>query len=400
MEGERNMRIKVESAKASGTIDEEELLERIIEDYTASKLPDMMRLRHGSITKDAFMEEVSAHAISQYQPTAETLKHGLQLFEQYVFGYSRLTPLIEDPEITDIRCIAYNNIRVKRKGKREAANVSFKSEDEYRTFISFVATKNQVNISNLNAVQRFCDNTSIGGVILRFTVIMPLLNTYDAPYLHIRKVLMDFPEMPELIKAGMMTEDLSKLLIRRFREGSTLICGSNSSGKTTIMNALKETLPENVAVMVCQQVDELTTKHHPDMMFTHSLPSAGESKVSYDLKDISIAGLTMDIDYFIVGETKGDEAAYLLNAAYSGQICATTLHAPGPKQALDKLIDYALCAPANHYTKPELARMLADCFQTVIYMSGYKVAQVCKIDGWDADSQEIHYTTLYEGKGR
>ncbi len=392
------MRIKIDSAKSTEELNAEELLERIIGDYTASKLPDMMRLRHGSITRDAFMDEVSAHARSQYHPTEEVLIQGLQLFDQYVFGYSRLTSLIEDPEITDIRCIAYNNIRVKRKGKREAANVSFKSEDEYRNFISFVATKNQVNISNLNAVQRFCDNSSIDGVILRFTVIMPLLNTYDAPYLHIRKVLIDFPEIPELIKAGMMTEDLSKLLIRRFREGSTLICGSNSSGKTTITNALKETLPENMAVMVCQQVDELTTKHHPDMMFTHSLPSAGESKVSYDLKDISIAGLTMDVDYFIVGETKGDEAAYLLNAAYSGQICSTTLHAPGPKQALDKLIDYALCAPTNHYTKPELARMLADCFQTVIYMSHYKVAQVCKIDGWDADSQEIRYTTIYDCK--
>lgn len=390
------MKKKTESVKASELINAEELLERTIEDYTASKLPDMMRLRHGNISKDAFMEEVSAHARAQYHPTEEVLNEGLQLFEQYVFGYSRLTPLIEDSEITDIRCIAYNNVRVKRKGSREAAHISFRSEEEYRNFISFVATKNQVNISNLNAVQRFCDNTSIDGVILRFTVIMPLLNIYAAPYLHIRKVLVDFPEIPELINAGMMTADLSKQLIRRFREGSTLICGSNSSGKTTIMNALKETLPENVAVMVCQQVDELTTKHHPDMMFTHSLPSTGESKVSYDLKDISIAGLTMDVDYFIVGETKGDEAAYLLNAAYSGQICATTLHAPGPKQALDKLMDYALCAPANHYTKPELARMLADCFQTVIYMSGYKVAQVCRIDGWDADSQEIRYTTIYD----
>lgn len=37
------------------------------------------------------------------------------MFYQYVFSYFRLTSLIEDPEISDIHCIAYNKIRVKRK---------------------------------------------------------------------------------------------------------------------------------------------------------------------------------------------------------------------------------------------------------------------------------------------
>lgn len=376
----------------------EELFEKVIEDYTAGKLPEMIRLRHGGITKEAFLKDVKDHIRLQYHPEEAVFREGMKLFEQYVFGYSRLTPLIEDPEISDIRCIAWNNIRVKRNGKRMESGVSFRSEEEFSSFISFIATKNQVNISNLNAVQRFCDNDGIEGVILRFTVIMPLLNTYDEPYLHIRKIRKNFPEMQDLVKAGMLTQELAKQLISRFRESSTLICGSNSSGKTTLMNALKETLPEDVAVMVCQQADELTTKRHPDMMFTHSLPQTGESKVSYDLQDISIAGLTMDVDYFIIGETKGDEAAYLLNAAYSGQICSTTLHAPGPEQALDKLMDYALASPANHYTKPELARMLADCFRTVIYMSGYTVAQVCRVDGWDEEGQVIRYTTLYDRK--
>ena len=51
------------------------------------------------------------------------------------------------------------------------------------------------------------------------------------------------------------------------------------------------------------------------MMFLHSLPGASESSVNYDLKHISIAGLTMDVDFFIIGEVKGGEALYLLNAA-------------------------------------------------------------------------------------
>lgn len=64
-----------------------------------------------------------------------------------------------------------------------------------------------------------------------------------------------------------MSQQLADTLVDRFRTGSTLICGGNSDGKSTLLNALKETLPEDMAVMVAQQADELTTKHHPDMIF-------------------------------------------------------------------------------------------------------------------------------------
>ena len=78
------------------------------------------------------------------------------------------------------------------------------------------------------------------------------------------------------------------------------IPGPSGSGKTTLLNALKETLPDDMAILVAQQADELTTLFHPDMMFLHSLPGASESSVNYDLKHISIAGLTMDVDFFFI----------------------------------------------------------------------------------------------------
>lgn len=176
--------------------------------------------------------------------------------------------------------------------------------------------------------------------------------------------------------------------------GSTLICGGNSSGKTTLLNALKETLPDDVAVLVAQQADELTTKYHPDMMFLHSLPGTAESRVSYDLKDLSIAGLTMDVDFFIIGEVKGGEALYLLNAAYTGQICAATIHAPSADRACEKLVDYAMYE--SRYSREELMKMM-DCFKTVVFMEHYKVKQVYACAGWDPKLKELKYEKLFEG---
>lgn len=370
----------------------EERLDNLVGDYTTKKQPSLIQMKKGIITKKAFLEEAQMHIMNYYDVDPNEAQELLKAFEHYIFGYSRLSPLIDDREISDIRIVTYDNIRVKKNGTRMDGGVAFASEKEYRRFVDYVATKNQVNISNVNAIQRFTDTESHSDFILRFTVSMPLVNTYHEPYLCIRKVPRNFPEMRELIQRSMLSEDTAKLLIQRFREGSMLICGGNSSGKTTLLNALKETLPDNMAVLVAQQADELTTKAHPDMMFLHSLPGSSESQVSYDLKDISVAGLTMDVDFFIIGEIKGAEALYLLNAAYTGQICAATIHAPSAARAVNKLVDYAMYE--SRYLRDELMKMM-DCFTTLVFMEHYKVKQICTLKGWDAQKHEMLYERIF-----
>lgn len=366
-------------------------LQQLVNDYITQKQAELLQLKKGLLGKEEFLAQVQVHIKHFYTlPSVEELQL-LKEFEQYIFGYSKLSPLIDDREISDIRVVSFDNIRVKRNGRRMDAGITFSSEKEYRQFVDYVATKNQINVSNLNAIQRFTDVESHEDFILRFTLSMPLVNTYHEPYLCIRKVPKNFPQMKELISKNMLDNNTAELLIERFRQGSTLICGGNSSGKTTLLNALKETLPDDVAILVTQQADELTTKFHPDMMFLHSLPGTAEGQVSYDLKDISIAGLTMDVDFFIVGEVKGAEALYLLNAAYTGQICAATIHAPSADRAPEKLVDYAMYE--SRYSRDELMKMM-DCFQTMIFMEHYKVKEVFACKGWDNESKSLIYERL------
>ena len=367
-------------------------LKRLIDDFSTQKQQTLIQMKKGSLSREDFLAEVSAFVRESYELDPDKGKELVDMFEQYIFGYSRISPLIDDTEISDIRIISFDNIRIKRKGKRMDAGICFQSEKEYRQFVDFVATKNQVNLSNLNAIQRFTDTDSHPDFILRFTISMPLVNTYSEPYLCIRKVPRNFPQMQELVDCEMMSRELAELLIQRFRTGSTLICGGNSSGKTSILNALKETLPDDMSILVAQQADELTTKWHPDMMFLHSLPGTGESVVHYDLKHISIAGLTMDVEFFIIGEVKGEEALYLLNAAYTGQMCAATIHAPSADKALDKLVDYAMYE--SRYSRKELMKMM-ECFTTTIFMERYKVRQVYANKGWNEEKEAMEYEKIF-----
>lgn len=367
---------------------ERSLLNVLVEDFVTQKQASLLKIKKGSITKEAFLDEVRGHIAYYYELSHEKEEELLHEFEQYVFGYSVLSPLIDDEDISDIRVIAYDTVRVKRCGKRMESGVHFPDEASYKQFVDYVATRNQVSISNLNAIQRFVDNESHPKFILRFTISMPLVNTVSRPYLCIRKVPKTFPTIYELVEKEMLSRETAEWLIMRFREGSTLICGGNSSGKTTLLNALKETWPDDLAALVIQQADELTTKSHPDMMFLHSLPGAGESMVNYDLKDISIAGLTMDVDAFIIGEIKGAEAMYFLNAAYTGQICAGTIHAPSADRAANKLVDYALYE--SKYTREELMSML-DCMKTFIFMEHFKVKEIYDCQGYDREKRQLIY---------
>ena len=364
-------------------LSKDDIFKNLIIEYASSRKDLIVRLRQKRITDAEFMAYVD-DSLKKIDADTEVKDQARLMFYQYVFRYFRLTSLIEDPEISDIHCIAYNKIRIKKRGKRQAADVQFASNQEYREFIDRVATQNGVNISNLNAIQRFADDETDKN----FT-------TYGNPYLIIRKFPKNFPEISDLVQEKFMSQQLADTLVDRFRTGSTLICGGNSDGKSTLLNALKETLPEDMAVMVAQQADELTTKHHPDMIFLHSLSESAESAVKYDLEQLSIASLTMDVDFFIIGEVKGTEAMYLINAAYTGQISAATVHSLSAQAAPEKIVDYALQASGNKYNRAELLKMIADCYHTVINVKDYKVYEVLEIDGWDDVTQSIKYKSLY-----
>ena len=383
--------MKTETENKHTSVEQSEDLQNLVNDYITQKQTLLVQMKRGVVSRKEFLDEVKNHINAHYYRDEGRRERLLHEFEEYIFGYSRLSALIDDENISDIRVISYDNVRIKKEGRRMDAGIAFSSEKEYRQFIDYIATKNQVNISNLNAIQRFTDTESHSNFILRFTLSMPLVNTYSEPYLCIRKVPKKFPLMKELIEKEMLSRETAEVLIQRFRQGSTLICGGNSSGKTTLLNALKETLPDDMAILITQQADELTTRFHPDTMFLHSLPATTESRVHYDLQHISIAGLTMDVDFFIIGEVKGGEALYLLNAAYTGQICAATIHAPSADKGPDKLVDYAMYE--SRYSRDELMRMM-ECFKTVVFMEHYRVKEIFACNGWNEQRKCLEFETI------
>ena len=374
----------------------EKIYKALINVYTKEHSNVIFEVKKGKKSIESFKKEAFIQARDIFPAASdEVIESTIKEFIDNIFGYSVLTELIQDKSITDIKVHDWNKIVIKKKGRKMKSDVTFASPEHYKRFIENVITRNEINASNVNAIRRFTDDDSDENFILRFTLVTPYLTTNKNYELIIRKVLKNFYSMDDLVKEEMLTDNIKEYLINSWHKGSILICGANSSGKTTMLNALKEEIPHDRSVLVIQQAEELTTKNHPDMIFLHSVEGNGESDTHYDLKELSIAGLTMDIDYFIIGEVKGAEANYLLNASYTGHICGATIHAYDSKSALDKLVDYALYT--GSYTKPELMNMLSN-FKTVVFMKNFKVEEISEVHGYK-DGKMIYDEVFSRNKG-
>ncbi len=366
--------------------------------YSRDRYKVTYDVKEKNLSFDAFAEDVKT-ICEEYYPEEEDVKGVTKALIENLFGYGIITPLIDDEDITDIRIIDENHIRVKKFGERFDADIKFSDREHFDRFIDAVKTRNEVNASTVNAISRFDDDSSSEKYVLRFTMFAPYITATKKPYLIIRKEPKDFYTIDDLAnKEKLKTEEpmippeIKDMLIERWKMGSMIVAGAMSAGKSYFLNAIKEMTPDSEAMIIIQQVNELSTKKHPDTMFLHSVEGNSESETSYSLGDIAIGALTSDVDRIIIGEIKGKESSDLLHASYTGSKCAGTVHSNSAEEAIDKVVDYAL--ESHKYSKRELMKMMTS-FKTVVYLKKFKIEKVVEVCGYDEATENMKYNVLY-----
>lgn len=373
--------------KAKGV---DEYTDDIIEYFTRIRSELITQLDRGRITKDVFIREVKDY-IRQLGIPDDIATKVYKNFSQFLWSYDILDELIDDPDIQDIKCLSWDTIRIKKFGKRYTQNLKFRSKEHYIRFVEHAAIKNKISISDQNALQNFVDKDSNQNAILRFNITTKFVNSTEMPYLHIRKISKNKYTLQQLIDAGMASKETFDYLIKAAatRDG-ILFTGKGASGKTTLMNFLIDKIPDTCSGLVIQENEELFSKH-PDLMFQHTVLNRGEGKIQYDLKDLARNGLLTDLDYFIIGEIKGGEALYMLNAAYTGHKCWASVHGASSTEAINKLVDYIKYQ--QDYTREEAMQMLTH-IDTIVFMKDFKVAEIAEVTGWDEETKQLKYKNI------
>lgn len=372
------------------TRDINDIVDEVIDYFTIAEPIRLNMLERGKLRKEIFVGEVKAYiAKIVFDPSVqEAVFKG---FSSFVWSYDILDDLIADNDVSDIKVYGYNHIRIKRLGKREGSTLSFRSEKHYIKFVEHVALKNKVSISDQNAAQNFVDKESCPEAILRFNITTGFINSSGKPILHIRKIPKTKFTRERLIELGFFDAKIADYLEKRIEAGEGfLFCGKGASGKTTCMNYLIDLIPDYYSGLVIQENEELFSSH-PDIAFEHTVTNRGEGKIEYTLQDLARNGLLTDIDFFIIGEIKGGEALYLLNAVYTGARGWASVHGASATEAMKKLVDYIKYN--SDYTQEEALQMLLH-LNTVVFMENFKVKEITEVIGYDEQKGDLIYNKV------
>lgn len=396
------------------------LVDEFYENQGQGILNNLNKRTYGNLLSDreAVLTSIG-ESLSEYQDedgnemTAEEKAAALSFVKKEIWGYGLIDDLIHDKTISDIKIHDAGHIRIKREGRRETSNLAFPSEAAYQSFVTRLLERNKVNLGTANAIQTFTDAEQ-EDFILRLAVISGLLIVGGSPCVVIRKIPKNKYSLQELEQMGMFSEQSSQqddgeeimdpyisvehlqfdlLLHRMIRGKGILFTGKGASGKTTLMNACLEKIPETDSVMICQENAELFDLNHPDLIAAHVMINGGDSKVSYNLGDLTRVALLVDLDRVIVGEVKeGSEAAGLSKASMTGHKCWTSVHGESCEMAVEKMADYI--SQATGYGNREALKQLLG-FEYVVHLRDFRVDEVVRIADFDHEKGKLILEKVY-----
>ena len=138
----------------------------------------------------------------------------------------------------------------------------------------------------------------------------------------------------QLVKGSNATQKMIDFLCMCLRYGvSFVVAGATSSGKTTLLNALLTSIPDNKRIFTIESGSrELSLVRVRDgkvmnnVVHTLSRPSDNEA---YDItqEDLVVASLRFNPDIVVVGEMRDVEAYSAVEASLTGHTVVSTVHA-------------------------------------------------------------------------
>jgi pilus assembly protein CpaF len=250
-----------------------------------------------------------------------------------VFGYGPLEDLLRLPTITEIMVIGSDRIFVERDGVIENSGRRFVSESVSLAVIERIVSTvgRRIDKSQPVADARLSDGSRVNAVINPVSL--------DGPLLTVRKFPTQRITLRELIEDRQSLTHQAAAFLKACVAGrkNILISGGTGTGKTTLLNCLAEFIPDKERIITIEDTAELRlNKRHVARMETK--PANVEGNGQYEIADLVRNALRMRPDRVVVGECRGKEALWMLQAMNTGHDGSmTTIHANNARDVILRL---------------------------------------------------------------
>ena len=249
----------------------------------------------------------------------------LRAFLKPVVGF------LDDPEVSEILINGPKEIWIEKRGRLFLTEASFSEEGllaAARNMAQYVGRPLSDEKPRLDA--RLPDGS-------RIHVVLPPVARRGTT-ISIRKFFAESLTAQKLVELGSMSRRMSRLLEAAVRLRLNLVVsGGTGSGKTSLLNTLSQFVDKAERILTIEDSAELQLTQ-PHVVAFESRPADRHGKGLVEMGDLLNSALRMRPDRIIVGEVRGGECFYLLQAMNTGHGgTLTTAHANTPVDTLRRL---------------------------------------------------------------
>lgn len=246
-------------------------------------------------------------------------------------NHTLLEDLLMDPRVTEIFVNGPQSVWYEQSGQIKKSQTSFSSELDYEVFIELLLSESKQQLSQERP------SLEVPYKNFRITLISEEL-TKSSKHICIRKHPINSWTFDHLLNYQWCTNAQKNTLIELLcQRKSILIIGPTGCGKTSVISALLNELPDNERCILIEDTPEL---HLPNPV---SLKLITRSDFFGTLAEINQTDLLKKClrlrpDRIVMGEIRGSESKDFLMALSSGHRGGlASLHAHDPHQALLRL---------------------------------------------------------------
>lgn len=319
------------------------------------------------------------------------------IFKRVRDRFGILTELLRNEDINEIMVNGYKEIYVEKKKKILKIDDSFTSEIELENLIRMFASSVHREINEANPIvdARLENGYRVNGVLKVIAL--------NGPILTIRKFNKEAITMDKLIELKSLTRECSDYLSELVRCGYNIfISGGTSSGKTTFLNALSESILPDERVIIIEDSAELKIEHIKNIVHMECRGANSIGRGEVNMASLIKTSLRMRPDRIIVGEVRGKEVVDMIqamNTGHSGSM--STGHGNSVKGMLGRLETMYLMD--SQIPMKSIKGQISNAVEIYVHLmrdknGNRKVVEIAEMIGIRDDDYELNYLFVRNGE--